>query len=205
MNESCLPFRWPCDSHTHAHLAECFHGSSGVWNTVLVVKAEMGALGDVWLSQDPSSALWIFFCPWPQSWEHVPHCSGCWEAFLKTAASLNAKVYEERGGKVVGNLAWSSELHCQGPPPTTSELALLWPLNGTMLPSAGTCGPNMQTQTLTYDATLECCCDVFKVVLRGELSILCCAVQHKNKSSWNKYSDPSHSKNKPPLSPFVSP
>lgn len=51
----------------------------------------------------------------------MPHCSGCWEAFLKTAASLNAKVYEERGGKVVGNLAWSSELHCQGPPPTTNE------------------------------------------------------------------------------------
>lgn len=75
----------------------------------------------------------------------------------------------------VSNLAWSSELHCQGPPSPTSECrrAPSWVFNGVVLPSAGICGPNTQTQILTHDVTLECCCDVFKVDLWGGLSILC--------------------------------
>lgn len=28
MNETCLPSRWPCDSHSHTHSAGRFHGSS---------------------------------------------------------------------------------------------------------------------------------------------------------------------------------
>ena len=102
MNETCLPFWWPCDSHSYAHsqgvsMAAGEHGtvsSQSGWSA----GPEMEPWGDVCLSQDHSSALSPFFWPWQQPGKHAPDCNEHREAFLKREqGGLNAEVYEERG------------------------------------------------------------------------------------------------------------
>lgn len=80
------------------------------------------------------------------------HCNEYTEAFLKTAlarrASMQSCMKREAERLPVSNLAWSSELHCQRPPPPPTSKYRRSPVlafYGVMLPSAGICGSNMQT------------------------------------------------------------
>lgn len=66
-----------------------FHGSSGAWNSALVVKAGLSVLKwEPWgmcasrRITAQRSCFFFFFWPWQQSGEHVPHCNECREAFL---------------------------------------------------------------------------------------------------------------------------
>lgn len=160
-----------------------FHGSSGAWNSALVVKAGLSVLKwEPWgmcASRRITAQRSCFFFVFGHGSSLESMCltvMGAGRLFSKQQRAYTQKSMKREGEWLpVSNLAWSSELHCQGPPSPTSECrrAPSWVFNGVVLPSAGICGPNTQTQILTHDVTLECCCDVFKVDLWGGLSILC--------------------------------
>lgn len=72
---------------------------------------------------------------------------------------MQSSVKSKGRGRLFLIFAWSSELHSQGPPPPIGKYrqAPALRFHGVMLPSA-----DKQTLILTYDVTLECCCDVWK-------------------------------------------
>lgn len=154
-----------------------FHGSSWAWNSVLVVRLDgrswNGALGGcVPLTGSQLSA--------PAFFGHGSSLEGMWlsvmsterETPLQRPESFDAKRCEdkqterERGR---GSLFLISpdlvNYIGQGPPSqwvNTGALRGRRGFSGVRLPSAGKWGSNMQTKILTHDATLECCCGVFK-------------------------------------------
>ena len=105
-----------------------FHGSSRAWNSALVVRLVRrswnGAWGeDVCLSQDHSPALFHFCWPREQSGKHVAHCNEYREAFLKKLTKPGELQHRAGWGErlPVYNLSRSTEIHCQGTPPSTSK------------------------------------------------------------------------------------
>lgn len=177
--------------------AGCFHGSSRAWNSALVVRLVCrswnGALGGcVPLTGSQLSSLAFFGCG--GSLESMCLTVMSTEgAFLETAPAnityaegLNAKKGGERERErgclfliLLGlvNYIVKALLLLQ----VNKGALQCWGLTVSLCPllvSAAPSTTSTQTQILTHDITLECCCDVFKVKFKRRVGLsLQCTVQ----------------------------